>query len=592
MNEKGSEGRFASPWRARGVVEADAAGASRQNDSSGNHSKAALRVRVRAWWQNLPLMRSFACYTVMCLVLSGVIAVALMVACLEGYRYLDRVENEGRTEVDSGPYIYDAVSDELVPAVSVDLGSGIGDRMLYVGMRRGTGRASMETDEGSPQVINAATERPIVYATLERVASDDGLKLYDWGGNYTEEDYVEAGGNPYRPEPIASDELARYDERERRERMSATGELGEAITQLDAADDEILTSNIGYYVSQAQTSTETTLMFALRIAAGLAPFAVLGVLATVFFRQFYRVRLAEPLGSLHHAAERIAAQDLDFTVGAVAGREFAGLASAFERMRASLEEAQRELFETAEERRRLNAAFAHDLRTPVTVLKGTLEMMEGKEPSPHIATLQGQVERLESYAQAMTGITKLEDREVERGLVAFSVLAGDLGRTARTLASEAGIACHVAVRNELADVCGSTGAAELCVDASLVEEVLGNVMSNACRFARQRVSLAVCLRRRCETDGEKASAPDEAEGALPAVLDLTVTDDGPGFSAEALRRGCESFFSEQKSAEHFGLGLTVASMLARLHGGSLELANDTSGGALVHVTFAVELAKP
>ena len=76
------------------------------------------------------------------------------------------------------------------------------------------------------------------------------------------------------------------------------------------------------------------------------------------------------------------------------------------------------------------------------------------------------------------------------------------------------------------------------------------------------------------------------------MLDLTVTDDGPGFSAEALRRGCESFFSEQKSAEHFGLGLTVASMLARLHGGSLELANDASGGALVHVTFAVELAKP
>ena len=572
--------------------EVPVAGGGRHEGAAGDGAADTLRARLSVWWRNLPLMRSFACYTAICLVLSVVISVAFMVACLEGYHYLDRVENEGRTEVDSGPYIYDVASGELVPAVSVDLGSGVGDRMVYVGMRRGTGRASVETDKGSPQVINASTERPVVYATLERIASDDGLKLYDWGGNYTEADYIEAGGNPYNPKPIAADELAHYDERERRERISTTGELGSAIEQLGAANDEILTSNIGYYVSQAQTSTETTPMFALRIAAGLAPFVVLGVLATVLFRQFYRVRLAEPLGSLHHAAERIAAQDLDFTVGTVAGREFAGLASAFERMRASLEEAQRELFETAEERRRLNAAFAHDLRTPVTVLKGTLEMMEDKEPSPHIATLQGQVERLESYAQAMTGITKLEDREVERGSVAFSVLAGDLGRTARTLASETGIACHVAVRNELADVCGSTGAAELCVDASLVEEVLGNVMSNACRFARQRVSLAVCLRRRCETDGEKASAPDETEGALSAVLDLRVTDDGPGFSAEALRRGCESFFSEQKSAEHFGLGLTVASMLARLHGGSLELANTTSGGALVHATFAVELAKP
>ena len=567
-------------------------GGCRHEAASGNGAPRALRTRSSAWWRNLPLMRSFACYTAVCLVLSGVISVAFMVACLEGYHYLDRMENEGRTEVDSGPYIYDKASNELVPAISVDLGSGTGERMLYVGMRHGIGRASTETDKGSPQVINASTERPIVYATLERVASDAGLKLYDWGGNYTEADYVEAGGNPYNPVPIAADELARYDERERRERLSATGELGGAIEQLDAADDEILTSNIGYYVSQTQASFETAPMLALRVTAGLAPFVVLGVLATVLFRRFYRARLAEPLGSLHGTAERIAEQNLDFTVDAVTGREFAGLAAAFERMRASLEEAQRKLFETAEERRRLNAAFAHDLRTPVTVLKGTLEMMADKEPSPYIATLQGQVERLESYAQAMTGITKLEDREVERGPVALAAFAGDLGCTARTLASEAEIACHVAVRNELADACGPTGTANLCVDATLVEEVLGNVMSNACRFAKSRVSLTICLRARREADGGEAATPGGAEEVLPAVLDLTVADDGPGFSAEALRRGCESFFSEQKSAEHFGLGLTVASMLARLHGGHLELANGQSGGALVHATFAAELAKP
>ena len=252
-------------------------GGRRYEAASGNGTPGALRTRLSAWWRNLPLMRSFACYTAICLVLSGVISVALMVACREGYHYLDRVENEGRTEVDGGPYIYDAASAELVPAVSIDLGCGTGNCMLYVGMRRGTGRASVETDKGSPQVINASTERPVVYATLERIASDDGLNLYDWGGNYTEADYIEAGGNPYDPEPIAADELARYDERERRERLSAAGELGGAIEQLGAANDEILTSNIGYYVSQAQTSTETTLIFALRIAAGIAPFAVLSL---------------------------------------------------------------------------------------------------------------------------------------------------------------------------------------------------------------------------------------------------------------------------------------------------------------------------
>ena len=69
-------------------------------------------------------------------------------------------------------------------------------------------------------------------------------------------------------------------------------------------------------------------------------------------------------------------------------------------------------------------------------------------------------------------------------------------------------------------------------------------------------------------------------------LQVKVADDGPGFSADALRHGCEAFFSEQKSAEHFGLGLSIASMLARLHGGGITLAN-ADGGAVATVLIDV-----
>ena len=62
---------------------------------------------------------------------------------------------------------------------------------------------------------------------------------------------------------------------------------------------------------------------------------------------------------------------------------------------------------------------------------------------------------------------------------------------------------------------------------------------------------------------------------------------GPGFSPEALHRGCEPFFGEAKSSEHFGLGLNIVSTLARLHGGSVTLANGEDGGGAVTVTFDV-----
>ena len=97
--------------------------------------------------------------------------------------------------------------------------------------------------------------------------------------------------------------------------------------------------------------------------------------------------------------------------------------------------------------------------------------------------------------------------------------------------------------------------------------MLDNLLGNACVHADGVVELAVSLR------GDK--------------LVLRVADDGPGFTPEALRRGCDPFFSENKSAEHFGLGLNVSSVLCGLHDGALELSNRDAGGACVTATFGI-----
>ncbi len=635
--------------------------------SSAGH--CSLGERVRAWWRGLPLMRAFACYTVACIVVAGVISFGVMVVCLEAYNYLDRIESAGRVEVDSGPYVYDEAGSELVPAVSIDLANGFGDRILFLGLRDGAGRASVE---GGAEVIRADNERKVVYATMELLKSDPELEILDWGGNYTESDAREASGNPYDPEPIDPADLAAYDAHERADRVPVTDSLDGTLGRLDTMDDGTLVSNVGYYVKQADAAAESLPMLALRVTAGFAPFVVLGVCAVVAFRRFYRMRLAEPLAVLHAAADRIAAQDLDGTVGEVRGREFGTLAEAFERMRASLEQAQRELWETAEARRRLNAAFAHDLRTPVTVLKGTLEMARasrelpvgcceetgGQEPrgggageaglrggedtathgaagvsalpaapaatgAPAAAdasaapmvravddavldTLTTQVNRLEAYAQAMTGITKLEDRPVHREPVEFDELCDELVGSARPVVERAGLQLHVACADERSGgvgptctdgasvaqaedsvapsgtVCGAgtlepceADAEPLLVDVPLVDEVLGNLVDNACRYAAGEIVLEV--RVRAAGDG--------------AALELTVADDGPGFSAEALRHGCDAFFGEAKSAEHFGLGLAIAAALVHLHGGALTLANAPIGGTRVTATFDVEVPR-
>ena len=120
-------------------------------------------------------------------------------------------------------------------------------------------------------VYLADTGQKVVYATLDMLRDDATLSIMDWGANYVEEDYAEAGGNPYDPAPLAVGDLASYDARERAERAQVTDELGDTIGRLDAADDDVLVSNVAYYVAQSAESAETLLMLGLRLAAGFSP---------------------------------------------------------------------------------------------------------------------------------------------------------------------------------------------------------------------------------------------------------------------------------------------------------------------------------
>ena len=73
---------------------------------------------------------------------------------------------------------------------------------------------------------------------------------------------------------------------------------------------------------------------------------------------------------LEGAVDRIGRKDLDFTVSYASEDEMGRLCASFEEMRKSLEENQKEMWKLVEDQKQLNAAFAHDLRTPLTVIRG------------------------------------------------------------------------------------------------------------------------------------------------------------------------------------------------------------------------------
>lgn len=350
-------------------------GAKMKSDTRERKGGAAARVglgaRFRAWWKNPSIMRAFFGYTIAWLVVTSVLCLVAIEGIMEVYYRVSEEHRAEHVEVNAGPYIYDAATDELVPATPVYL-DDFYDQVVFVAFAA----AAENYSQGAIVAGGWNRDMQVVNATMELLRSDPVYRVTDWGGNYTEEDYIATGGSPYDPDAeISVGDLPAYDGRERAERSQTTSALtGEEV------GDEVLLSNVAYFVGLDESAYLTPLDWGLRVAAGIvAPIVIFGGGALLFFRRFYRRYIAEPLASLGDAADRIAAQDLDFEVAPVRGRELGRLAEVLERMRAALFDAYRELWRTAEDRRRLNAAFAHDLRTPVTVLKGTVEMAQARE---------------------------------------------------------------------------------------------------------------------------------------------------------------------------------------------------------------------
>lgn len=577
-----------------------------------------VRDRVTSWFRNPSIMRAFFGYAVVWAIAATTTTVLGISVLMELYYAHTEEQRAEHVEVNAGPYIYDAASGELVPATPVYLNDTY-DQVVFVSFA-----AAQENYSASAMVGDGWNyDSQVVDATMELLRNDPVYRIRDWGGNYTEQDYIETDGRPYDPEiSIAVDDLPAYDERERAERAQVANVLDD--TELGAG---VMTSNVAYYVFLEESAYMGPVDWALRLAAAFAvPIAAYGGGAVLLFRRFYRRYISCPLAELASSANRIARQDLDFEIARVRGRELGRLSEVLERMRASLLDAQRELWRTAEERRRLNAAFAHDLRTPITVLRGTVEMArmrlrrEGidvrgaacsedgecsgiagprdadasagvdaaKRASALLDTLAAQVDRLEAYAVSMSRVGRVEDRVPHRSAYQSGYIAELLEEYARAYAD-----------SRTADVALSfqtcCEAAELVyLDLQMVEEVFGNVLANAFGHAREQVAVALSMQ---PAEGALADAPgvsgsgghrqDVVERGRMPMLVLTVSDDGPGFSREALERGCDPYYGERKSAEHFGLGLHIARTLARRHGGGISLENREEGGARVVASFAV-----
>ncbi len=272
---------------------------------------------------------------------------------------------------------------------------------------------------------------------------------------------------------------------------------------------------------------------------------------------FYKRKLKLPIDILIHGTQQIQSQTLDFEIPDCGSDELGQLCSAFETMRQSLLESNRELWRQTEERKRLNAAFSHDLRNPVTVLKGSAKMaklcVDGEDINKpqlmdNLTRIEAYTGRIEQYVETMSSVQRLEQVQIQKTVVDTASLGVDLNSALVFAAVESG---KQLVFRE------SSNSGTVVLDKGMLFQVAENLTSNALRFAKQTVSVTLTI---------------DADS-----LTLEVADDGCGFPVELLKNGIQPFQKHTDKADHFGMGLYICKILCEKHGGSLLLENHKNG---------------
>jgi signal transduction histidine kinase len=293
--------------------------------------------------------------------------------------------------------------------------------------------------------------------------------------------------------------------------------------------------------------------WAVALVAGAVALAAALAVVVVLLRRW----VIGPLARLAADADRIAGGELAVEPVATRAREVAQVGEAMQGMAGALDTALRASAATERDRRFLVTAIAHDLRTPLFTLRGSLEALErGLGDGRYLGLAQDRADHLDRLVTDLFRFSRLEyaPETVPVDEVDLAALARRAAAAVEPLASEHGRALDV-----------SADRAVVRGDPEALLRVMTNLLDNAIRHGRTRVAIATWRQN--------------------GSVGIDVSDDGPGFAEADLPHVFEPLFRADpaRGGMHSGLGLAIARRLARAHGGDVRAANGPNGGARLTV---------
>ena len=329
---------------------------------------------------------------------------------------------------------------------------------------------------------------------------------------------------------------------------------------------EIENTTIGYLIAgngMAFSAEDETFLVGRLTRAALTAGLIAGAIS-LLLALFLAYRLLRPVQALSQAAQQLGSGNLSQRTSVNGNDELAELGRTFNLMASSLENAEHS-------RKALTADIAHELRTPLAVQRANLEaLQDGVFPLT--------TENLESILEQNLLLTRLvEDLntlalvdsgklELQRSRTNFPEIVKRVMDRYQSQALSAGIQLSLLLDPSLEEM------PLLFIDSLRVEQIIGNLLSNAFRFTPENGRIELGISSSMES------------------IQLTVHDSGNGIPPEALPHIFERFYRADRSRSRAlggsGLGLAIARKLTEAHGGELNAGNHPAGGAVFTLTLA------
>lgn len=278
-------------------------------------------------------------------------------------------------------------------------------------------------------------------------------------------------------------------------------------------------------------------------------------------------RIKKCMQPMMQAVEKIKNQELEYEVAYSGIKEFDDCILSIDEMRFTLKDALERQWKTEQDKNRQMSALAHDIKTPLTVVRGNAELLcetelsgEQRQNTLHIINsalqIQDYVQKLIDVTKSAAGITSAPEK------IETKVLFDDIKKQTGGLLK----IYHIAMNWE-----EKRDSQTLTIVYDQVVRAVMNIIQNAAEHTPE----GGCIRIHVEEEKES--------------LRFTVEDSGNGFTKEALLHGADQFFMDDTSRSgeaHYGIGLFFAKTAAENHGGELVLENsEETGGAKVEISF-------